>query len=126
MSARQFSRVASASGVLRGDRPAQRSQRGTRAEGHQQTTHKAVLQGAAAPQRQLAPRAARRISPFLHSFKDFSFLTFVLRDIWNIGGAHSALMFAARITLPHFSTSSAMYFLKSAGEPTTDASPVQR
>src|SRR5215831_17652349 len=25
--------------------------------------------------------------------------------IWNIGGAHSALMFAARITLPHFSTS---------------------
>src|SRR5262245_11290168 len=32
----------------------------------------------AAPQRQLAPRAARRISRFLHSFKDFSFLRFVL------------------------------------------------
>ena len=32
----------------------------------------------------------------------------VERDLWNIGGAHSALMLAARITLPHFSVSLAM------------------
>ena len=30
---------------------------------------------------------------------------------------HCTLMLAARITLPHFSVSSAMRFLKSAGEP---------
>ena len=35
----------------RGDRPAQRSRRGRRAEGDQQTTHAARLQGAAAPPR---------------------------------------------------------------------------
>jgi hypothetical protein len=34
----------------------------------------------------------------------------VERDLWNIGGAHSALMLAARITLPHFSVSLAMNF----------------
>jgi len=33
------------------DRPAQRSRREGRAEGDQQTTHAALLQGAAAPQR---------------------------------------------------------------------------
>jgi hypothetical protein len=27
----------------------------------------------------------------------------VERDLWNIGAAHSALMFATRITLPHLS-----------------------
>jgi hypothetical protein len=31
---------------------------------------------------------------------------------------HRALILAARITLPHFAVSSAMSFLKSAGEPT--------
>src|SRR5438105_6813474 len=31
--------------------------------------------------------------------------------------SHSGLMFAARITLPHFSVSLAMSFLNSAGEP---------
>src|SRR5262245_38381256 len=33
----------------RGDRPAQRSRRGRRAEGYQQTTHAAVLQGSHCP-----------------------------------------------------------------------------
>src|SRR5262245_3564779 len=36
---------------------------------------------------------------------------------------HSALMFAARITLPHFSVSSAMSLPKSAGEPTNAVPP---
>jgi len=40
----------------------------------------------------------------------------VERDLWNIGGAHSALMLAARITLPHFSVPLAMNFPNSLGE----------
>src|SRR5262245_8553944 len=36
---------------------------------------------------------------------------------------HSALMLAARITLPHFSVSSAMSLPKSAGEPTSAVLP---
>jgi len=36
---------------------------------------------------------------------------------------HSALMLAARITLPHFSVSSAMSFPKSAGEPASATPP---
>ena len=36
---------------------------------------------------------------------------------------HSGLMLAARITLLHFSTSSAMYFLKSADEPESTIAP---
>ena len=36
---------------------------------------------------------------------------------------HSALMLAARITLPHFSVSSAMSLLKSAGEPASTRLP---
>src|SRR5262245_41296952 len=36
---------------------------------------------------------------------------------------HSGLMLAARITLPHFSVSSAMSLAKSAGEPVSDAPP---
>src|SRR5450631_1519316 len=38
-------------------------------------------------------------------------------------GAHSGLMLAARITLPHFSVSAAMSFLKSAGERTSVVEP---
>ena len=37
--------------------------------------------------------------------------------------AHSALMLAARITLPHFSVSSAMNLPKSAGEPENAVPP---
>jgi hypothetical protein len=37
--------------------------------------------------------------------------------------SHSALMLAARITLPHFSVSSAMSLPKSAGESTSGALP---
>src|SRR6476659_9565969 len=36
---------------------------------------------------------------------------------------HCGLMLAARITLPHFSVSSAMSFPKSAGEPLSTAPP---
>ena len=36
---------------------------------------------------------------------------------------HSGLMFAARITLPHFSVSSAMSLPKSAGEPRSTVPP---
>src|SRR5262249_9508275 len=36
---------------------------------------------------------------------------------------HSALMFAARITLPHFSVSSAINLTKSAGEPGSTVPP---
>src|SRR5262249_25039219 len=46
--------------------------------------------------------------------------------LWNIGIAlprQSALMLAARITLPHFSVSSAMSLLKSAGEPASAELP---
>src|SRR5215470_12905632 len=45
---------------------------------------------------------------------------FAYRDLWNIGGRlwdHSALMLAARITLAHFSVSSAINLPKSADEP---------
>src|SRR5262249_20348535 len=62
------------------------------------------------------------------------------RDDWQRGGArgqiqkisagkfhdetlHSALILAARTTLPHFSVSSAMNFPKSAGEPANTAHP---
>ena len=37
--------------------------------------------------------------------------------------SHSALMFAARTTLPHFSVSSAMSLPKSAGEPASTVPP---
>ena len=44
---------------------------------------------------------------------------FAERDLWNVRGDGSipALMLAARITLAHFSVSSAMSLPKSAGEP---------
>src|SRR5262249_8523046 len=38
-----------------------------------------------------------------------------LRNIWSRWADHSALMLAARITLPHFSVSSATSFPNSAG-----------
>src|SRR5262245_36864294 len=41
----------------------------------------------------------------------------------STGGGHSGLMLAARITLPHFSTSTAMNLPKSAGEPGILAPP---
>src|SRR6516165_7761286 len=43
---------------------------------------------------------------------------FPLKDDWNVGAtmtAYSALMLAARITLPHFSVSSAKNLAKSVG-----------
>src|SRR5215469_10732982 len=46
--------------------------------------------------------------------------------LWNIGPGlpgHSGLMFAERITLAHFSVSSAMYFPNSAGEPGSTVLP---
>ena len=46
--------------------------------------------------------------------------------LWNVGAtmtAYSALMLAARITLPHFSVSSAMSLSKSAGEPASAMPP---
>src|SRR5262249_33961852 len=46
-----------------------------------------------------------------------------LRNIWPDRVRHSALMLAARITLPHFSVSSAMSLLKSAGEPASAELP---
>src|SRR5262249_32232275 len=39
---------------------------------------------------------------------------FAYRQLWNIQRTHSGLMFAARITLPHFSVSSVTSLLKSA------------
>src|SRR5262249_2902362 len=51
---------------------------------------------------------------------------FAERRLWNIGPSfwdHSGLMLAARITLPHFSVSSAMSLPKSAGESTSGALP---
>ena len=42
---------------------------------------------------------------------------FAERNLWNSALFYSGLMLAARITLPHFSVSSAMRILKSAGEP---------
>src|SRR6516162_3450552 len=47
------------------------------------------------------------------------------RVIWNIRPdlVHSGLMLAARITLPHFSVSSAMNLPKSAGEPASIVPP---
>ncbi|HJY90589.1 MAG TPA: hypothetical protein VJ255_09935, partial [Candidatus Acidoferrum sp.] len=50
----------------------------------------------------------------------------VQRQLWNVadqGGAYSALILAPRITLPHFSISSAISFPKSAGEPGSTAPP---
>ena len=41
----------------------------------------------------------------------------MLRSIWPDRASHSGLMFAARITFPHFSVSSATSVLKSSGEP---------
>src|SRR5262249_19010693 len=55
--------------------------------------------------------------------------TFVERSRWHCRAAaqalapHSALMLATRITLPHFSVSSAMSFPKSAGEPPSRVPP---
>src|SRR5262245_7814129 len=52
---------------------------------------------------------------------------FAERDLWEFrrdsGQTHSALMFAARITLAHFSVSSAMSLPKSAGEPASALPP---
>jgi hypothetical protein len=51
---------------------------------------------------------------------------FAERALWNIGSRlprHSGLMLAARITLPHFSVSSAMSLPKSAGEPGSTVAP---
>jgi hypothetical protein len=42
--------------------------------------------------------------------------------LWNIAG-HSALMLAARITLPHFSVSAAISLPKSAGDPGSAVPP---
>ena len=39
---------------------------------------------------------------------------FAERDLWNPSRDHSGLMFAARITLPHFSVSSATNFVRTA------------
>src|SRR5262249_37071113 len=47
------------------------------------------------------------------AFREFSFRS----------AGHSGLMFAARITLPHFSVSSAMSLPKSAGETTSGVTP---
>src|SRR5262249_30701894 len=44
-------------------------------------------------------------------------------EISTADRAHSALMLAARITLPHFSVSSAMSLPKSAGEPASAVPP---
>src|ERR1700750_982856 len=49
-----------------------------------------------------------------------------LRTLWNISAtmtAYSALMLAARITLAHFSVSSARSLPKSAGEPASNVAP---
>src|SRR5262249_49326070 len=46
--------------------------------------------------------------------------------LWNVGAtmtAYSALMLAARITLPHFSVSFAISLPKSAGEPGSAVAP---
>ena len=51
---------------------------------------------------------------------------FAQRTLWNVRAtmtAYSALMFAARITLPHFSVSSAMCLPKSLGEPGSTVPP---
>src|SRR4051812_26080188 len=50
---------------------------------------------------------------------------FAERDGWNVGEreGHPGLMLAARITLPHFSVSSAMSLPKSAGEPLSTVPP---
>ena len=50
---------------------------------------------------------------------------FAERDLWNIAGTagSSGLMLAARITLPHFSVSSAISLPKSAGEPDSAVPP---
>src|SRR5262249_32247899 len=45
------------------------------------------------------------------------------RDLWNLRCGHSGLMLAARITLPHFSVSSAMSLPKSVAEPTSGVLP---
>src|SRR5262245_48453033 len=46
-----------------------------------------------------------------------------LWNTWRKCTHHSGLMFAARITLPHFSVSSAMCLAKSAGEPGSAVAP---
>src|SRR4029453_698374 len=50
---------------------------------------------------------------------------FAERDAWKVGErpGHPGLMFAAWITLPHFSVSSAMSLPKSAGEPLRPGPP---
>src|SRR5262245_6460228 len=52
-----------------------------------------------------------------------AFVKRTLRNIWPDRAGHSGLMFAARITLPHFSVSSAMSLAKSAGESTSTSPP---
>src|SRR5262245_55105834 len=46
-----------------------------------------------------------------------------LRNIWRDRADHSALILAARITLAHFSVSSAISLPKSAGEPAITVPP---
>jgi hypothetical protein len=48
---------------------------------------------------------------------------FAERSLWNTSRGHSGLMLAARITLPHFSVSSAISLPKSAGEPASTVPP---
>ena len=48
---------------------------------------------------------------------------FAQRDLWNTSRDHSGLMFAARITLLHFSVSLTMKVSKSAEEPANIALP---
>src|SRR5262249_41278000 len=55
-----------------------------------------------------------------------SAVSFAERDLWNVGAtmtAYSALMLAARITLPHFSVSSAISFPNSAGDNASTVPP---
>src|SRR6516225_11457583 len=56
-----------------------------------------------------------------HVERDFTKRT--LRNIWSRWADHSSLMPANLITLAHFSVSSAISLLKSAGEPTSGVPP---
>jgi len=55
--------------------------------------------------------------------RDIGWTTFAERALRNIGARHSSLMSAARITLPHFSVSSAISLPKSVGEPGSPVPP---
>jgi len=75
------------------------------------------------------PRKVRALGEDLILFRDGAGRAgwaprFRLTKHYGISGRHhSGLMLAARITLPHFSVSSAMSLLKSAGEPGNGVSP---